>query len=820
MVHPAELVQVSKSFPGVHALDRVDLTLRAGTIHALVGENGAGKSTLINVLSGVLHPDAGEVRVAGRPVKFAGARAAHALGIVTVHQEVDLFPDLSATENVGLHQGLPSTLGCIDWARQRRRTAEALAAVGAAVAPGTPADDLTPAQRQLVELAAAVSQAARVLILDEPTSSLSAAESRTLFEHLRRFRQGGAAILYVSHRLDDVFALADEVTVLRDGRRVATLPIVETSPPQLIALMVGRDVPPAPERVSGETGPVRLRCDGLAAADGSFAGVSLEVRGGEVLGLYGLIGAGRSEWAQGLLGLRTLAAGRVEVDGKPVAPRGPGQMVRHGVAYVPEDRLREGLCRGLSVRLNAVLASLGRLGPFGWASRQREADQARAIVEQLSVRLRSVEQPVGSLSGGNQQKVVLGRWLQCEPGVLLLDEPTRGVDVGAKAEIHALVRRLAAGGRAVVLISSELPEVLALADRVGVFRGGRLVTTLDPRTAAPEDVAAAAMPTAREEERDAVTATRRGRRHALARHVRELALAAVVVLFFALLQGWTGDFVNGPNLRAIAADAALLGFCAVAATLVILGGGLDISLGSLMVLSAGVAGRLWEQGAALPLVVAAAVAVGAAGGFLNATLTLLGRVHPIVVTLGMMGVYRGLAQWWLGGNVLIDEPLRRGAHAVVLGVPVLAWLGLALFAGTWAVLTFTVPGRELVAMGSNPAAARRVGISQARVWLTAFTAQGALAGLAGLLYLAHGGALQPTDFEESTLSAIAAAVVGGVAITGGRGSVWGVALGCVFLASLGRVMFLGVSTEQQRALAGALMVGAVLLDTLWRRRAP
>jgi ABC-type sugar transport system ATPase subunit/ribose/xylose/arabinose/galactoside ABC-type transport system permease subunit len=828
----AQLVGISKSFPGVTALADVDLTLRPGSIHALVGENGAGKSTLINILSGVLPPDRGEIRVAGQPVHLRDAHSARRLGIVTVHQEVDLFPDLTIAENIGLEQGLAANrLGWINWREQRRRAQAALESVGEELSTETLAGVLSPAQRQLVEVAAAVSQQARVLILDEPTSSLSAAEAEVLFGHLRRFRAQGAAILYVSHRLEELFALADEATVLRDGRRVWTGPVAETSPQHLIAQMVGRAVTASGPSARTQPGAVRLRCQGLTAADGSFQDITLEVRVNEVLGLYGLVGAGRSEWAQALFGLRGLASGEVWLNGQRVRPRGPRQMVRRGLAYVPEDRLRQGLCRGLSVRANAVLASLRELARGLWLSRTAESRYARSTVERLAVRLSSIEQPVGTLSGGNQQKVVLGRWLGRDPGVIVLDEPTRGVDVGAKAEIHALIRRLAGEGRAVVFISSDLHEVLAQCDRVGVFREGRLVTIRDAHSATAEEVAAAAVPGGVIDVgagfQPAQTSGQVGNLPPRAEAqqlnvggiVREAALLLVLLALFAFLQAQTGEFLQAGNLRNLATEAALLSFCAVGATLVILAGGIDISLGALMALSAGVAGRLWEHGHSAALVLPLAVLVGGAGGLLNAGLSLLGRIHPIVVTLGTMSVYRGLTLWWIEQDVQVAGDVRRWVVRPLLGLPLVVWGAMALLALAWLFLSRTVWGREVYALGSNPTAAHRVGVERGRVWLMAFTLQGMLAGLAGFLCLARSGGLQPTDYDDRTLAAIAAAVVGGVAITGGRGTVWGVALGCLFLVSLGPAgIYLRVAPEWQRALVGGVMAVAVVLDTLWRRR--
>jgi ABC-type sugar transport system ATPase subunit/ribose/xylose/arabinose/galactoside ABC-type transport system permease subunit len=819
-MHPlVELAAISKTFPGF-SLRQVDLALHPGRIHALVGENGAGKSTLLNILAGLLQPDEGEVRVAGKPVHLRDARDAWAAGIVTMHQEVDLFADLSVMENVALQQGLRGKLlGWIDWREQRRRTTAALQAVGDPVAPDTPASELTPAQRQLVEIAGAVSRSARVLVLDEPTSSLSAAETERLFDHLRRFRAQGGAILYVSHRLEEVFALADEITVLRDGKRVWTGPAAETSREQLIRHMVGRAIS-ATTAVSRTPGAIRLACRGLTAADGSFRDVTLDVHGGEVLGLYGLVGAGRSEWAQAVFGLHRLASGELQIDGHQVSPVSPGQMTRQGVAYVPEDRLRQGLCRGLSVRINAVLASLRRLATFGWLPHSREVRRAEAITAQLAVRCSSLEQCAGTLSGGNQQKVVLGRWLDRDPAVLILDEPTRGVDVGAREEIYALVRRLADEGRAVVLISSDLPEVMTQSDRIGTFREGRLVAIHSAATTSAEEVVATAFPTAASERETQARSARIHAHHRVIRFLRQGGgLALFVAVFFVSLHLITGRFLQPDSVRSLVTDAALLGFCATGAMLVLLAGGLDISLGALMALSAGVAGQLWERGAPLAAVLLTAVAVGATGGAVNALLSVVGRVHPIVITLGTLSAYRGLTLWWLGRDVQIDWDQRDWFVASLGGLPLVAWLGLALLVLAWLGLNFTVAGRQLYALGSNPAAAHRVGIERSRVWLIAFALQGALVGLAGLLFLARSGALQPTSFEEMTLGAIAAAVVGGVAVTGGRGSVWGVALGCLFLVSLERAsIFLGISPRWQQSLVGIVLLAAVLIDALGRGR--
>jgi ABC-type sugar transport system ATPase subunit/ribose/xylose/arabinose/galactoside ABC-type transport system permease subunit len=830
-----QLCNVSKSFPGVKALAEVSLDLYPGTVHALLGENGAGKSTLINILSGVLQPDAGEFCVHGRPVKPADARAARALGIATVYQEADLFPDLTVAENVALEHAWPRRSGLIDWSALRRTTRQALHTLGCSLDPDRPASTLTAAERQLVGIAAALAQAGSVLILDEPTSSLSRAETQTLFEHLRRYRSAGGVILYVSHRLEEVFQLADVVTVLRDGRRIWSGPLTETTPERLIALMVGREMVmtsgvPASQRANRADAPVRLACQGLTAADGSFQDVSLEARAGEVLGLYGLIGAGRSEWAQTVFGLRAVSAGTVIVDGKAGLLHSPGEAARHGLAYLPEDRLRLGLCAGLSVRANAVLAALRRLSVGPFVTVRKETRRTRALVEQLSVRLRSLLQPAGTLSGGNQQKVILGRWLACEPTTLILDEPTRGVDVGAKAEIHELLRRLADSGRAVILISSDLPEILAHSDRVGIFRRGRLVEMLETRHATAEQVAAAALPigpdgVGRSREPSGTGggagAPRLGAPTSKTAWLREAGLLAVVILLAAVLAWRTDTFWQPGTLRDVGENAALLTLCGLASALVILTGAIDISFGSMMALGAAVSACLMRLGISTPVAVLAGLATATAAGGLNAILTLLGRVHPIVVTLGTMSVYRGLTQLLIASQAIHEVPagFRAPWQAAPLGVPAAVWMALAAVALTWFLLGWTGPGRQVIALGSNAAAARRTGIHPARVWLAVFSLQGLIAGVAGLLALALAGHLQSTDFEEKTLEAIGVAVVGGIAITGGRGSVWGICAAALLFRVLEKGwVLLNISGYWQRTIVGSLLLLAILGDQLWRHR--
>ena len=480
---------ITKSFSGVHALRDVTLDVHLGEIHALVGENGAGKSTLSKVLFGVYAPDAGEVLVDGRP-RHGGAAASAAQGIAMVHQELTVIPSLSVGENVLM--GIEPAHG---WFIDRRRlTALArtyLERVGLDVDPRRPAATLSVSGQQLVEIARALAQDARIIILDEPTSSLGPEDARRLVGLMRELRDGGHGIVLISHDLTEVLEVADRVTVLRDGRLVASDRASAFDEDALIRNMIGSDVSAVYERGDrsaqriAPNGPA-LRVDGLAAPGGVSA--SLQVAPGEVLGVAGLVGSGRSELLAAIFGATRATAGAMELFGEPYRPRRPGDAIRAGIGLVPENRKEQGLSLDHSIQHNFELAALDALSRGPWVSRARGAELYAAYAKRLRIKAPDPGAPVATLSGGNQQKVVLGRVLATGPRVLLLDEPTRGIDVGAKAEVHRLIRELAESGLAIVMVSSVLQELLLTCDRIVVMRGGRTVGELDAASADEESV--------------------------------------------------------------------------------------------------------------------------------------------------------------------------------------------------------------------------------------------------------------------------------------------------------------------------------------------
>jgi ribose transport system ATP-binding protein len=480
-----EVVDVSKRFAGILALDRVSLTLRAGTVHALVGENGAGKSTLIKVITGVYRPDGGTVRYRGEPVAFAAPRDAQSAGISTIYQELNLVPQMSVARNLFLGREPLGRLRLIDFAAMHRQARDLLARYGVTVDVRRTLGELGLGIQQMVAVARAVSTDARVVVMDEPTSSLEPREVDRLVEVIEVLRADGVAVLYVTHKLDEVFRLCQEVTVLRDGHRVHTGAVADTHRLALVATMLGRRADEVRahgltsfgESHTARRGEAVLRATGLTRRH-ALHGVSVDVHPGEVVGLAGLLGSGRSETARAVFGIDPLDGGTISVGGHPARRWSPAAAIAAGVGLVSEDRKAEGIIGDLSVRDNIVLAALPGLTRGGFVSDRRCDEVVEAFVRRLRIKISSPQQKVRDLSGGNQQKVLLARMLCLHPKVLLLDEPTRGIDVGAKAEIQALIEELAAAGLGVVLISSELEEIVEGADRVLVLHDGALVGVL------------------------------------------------------------------------------------------------------------------------------------------------------------------------------------------------------------------------------------------------------------------------------------------------------------------------------------------------------
>ena len=477
---------ITKSYEGVRALQGVSFDLHAGEVHALVGENGAGKSTLIKVITGAVAPDAGTLFVAGQPVPHMTPAISRALGIAAIYQQPALFPHLTVAENIALALERGPAWRRVDWRARARLAADLLSRVGASIGPDRLVETLSMPEQQMVEIAKALGADAKVLIMDEPTASLTERETEHLFGVIERLRSGGAGIIYISHRLEEIVTVADRITVLRDGETVATVARADVGRADLIRLMVGRELASVFPKRTVTIGDVALELRGVTHRASGLRNVSLTVRRGEILGLAGLVGSGRTELAEVIFGLRPADEGQILIGGQPRIVRSPQDAIESGIAYVPEDRRQHGVVLEMSVAANASLANLAGVSRAGLIDVASERRAARGYVEDLRIKAASIDADVGSLSGGNQQKVALARWLETHPTLLILDEPTQGVDVGSKAEIHELMGRLAERGVAILMISSEMPEILGMSDRIAVMQAGRLAGTL-PRAECTQD---------------------------------------------------------------------------------------------------------------------------------------------------------------------------------------------------------------------------------------------------------------------------------------------------------------------------------------------
>jgi inositol transport system ATP-binding protein len=485
---------LSKSFPGVRALDDVSLDIEAGMVHAVTGENGAGKSTLMRILAGLQTPDSGEILFQGRPIRLRNPHEALRMGIAMIHQELLPFRDLTVAENIWMGQEPTRWLpGWLDKPAMNREAGRLLERLGAALSPVTKMRELGVAETQMVEIAKALACRAEVMIMDEPSSALSEREVAALFEAIGDLKRRGVAVIYISHKMDEIFRVSDTVTVLRDGRHVATAETGEMDESRLIAWMVGRPLDAAPPKGAVEGGDVALEVRGLSKA-GGFRQVSFAVRRGEILGIAGLMGAGRTSLVSAISGLAPAESGEIRVGGQVVRIRTPRDAIANGIAFVSEDRKEYGLVPTMSVKHNITLASLSRCCRGWFLDKRAENRIASGQIRAFSIRVSSLDRKATFLSGGNQQKVVIAKALLTEPAILILDEPTRGIDIGAKAEIYGMVRRLARDGMAILMVSSEMAEVLTLSDRILIMREGQIAAELSAEHATQEGIMKWAMP--------------------------------------------------------------------------------------------------------------------------------------------------------------------------------------------------------------------------------------------------------------------------------------------------------------------------------------
>jgi ribose transport system ATP-binding protein len=807
-------------------------------VHALVGENGAGKSTLMKILAGVLSADSGEMTLGGSRLQPRNPGEAREAGISIIYQEFNLLPELTVAQNIYLGREPVGRFGVVNKAGLEKAASDLLERFQLEVDPGERVYRLSVAERQIVEIAKALSFRADLLIMDEPTSSLTTSEIERLFGIINTLKGQGVAIIYVSHRLDEVFEIADRVSVLKDGRLMGTLNVAESSKPELIRLMVGRPL--------GETFPPKGEIGGeeaLVVKDVSkgdvLDDVSFVLSYGEIVGLAGLVGSGRTELAKVIFGTEVADSGTVLLDGQELDRGNPKASVRRGLSLVPEDRMAEGLMLNLTVRHNVALASLGRRQRFGFVQRGLETKIINTLVGDLNIHTPSLEQQVAYLSGGNQQKVALAKWLATDAGVVIFDEPTRGIDVATKVELYGLIRRLADMGKAILMISSELTEIIGLSDRILVMSEGRIVGELSaeqateeniltmaygldeptsPATSAPPGEAAPAAIPSRVLGQIRSPFSRLPRVRSAVKSIVASGNLPVLIVYMILAGLLVVGSVLAPtfsrwiNLENIMRQATALAIVGLGQTLLMISGGVDLSVSAVITLVVLVGASIMQgQDTMMVPAVVAGLAVGLAMGLVNAFTVIKLRVQPFIATLGTMVIGRGIALAYTKTPVGRMAPsylfLSQG-KIWVIPVP-LVILVITLALGMF-LLRRTRLGTYFYAIGGNAEVARSAGISVNRTRLISYVICSLAAAASGLYLLSRMGVGDPSVGPGYEFDSLTATVVGGTSFAGGIGGVVGTMGGVLMIGVLSNLLnLLNVSTWYQQIAKGLIIIVAV-----------
>jgi ribose transport system ATP-binding protein len=809
------LRNIRKTYPGVIALDDVTFEVVHGEIHALVGENGAGKSTLMAVASGATRPDSGRVAIGGRELTDAKPSSAQEAGLAVVYQHPALLLDLTVVENLMLAMPeplLPRFSAAVPWA------VEVLAAVDCDVDPRERVSELSVAQRHLVEIAKALAMNASVLVLDEPTEPLTDVEIDMLLGKLAKLRDAGRAIVYISHRIPEVKRIADRLTVLRDGAVRGTFTAADVSEDEIVSLIVGRSIEstfPAKRHENGTQPPPVLEVTGFTAA--GLDAISLTASRGEIIGLAGVEGNGQKEFIRALAGLGRDVSGEVRIDGQKRSLRSPVQARAAGVSYTPGDRRNEGLFMALPVRENATVLALNQTSRAGVVRPAVENRLAQGLVEELAIKTPSLSTGIGTLSGGNQQKVLLGRSLLSEPRVLLADEPTQGVDAGARVEIYRILREVADSGRAVIVLSSDAIELAGLCDRVLVFSRGAVVKELAGEIT-EEGITEAAVTSTNLRTRVAGVLQAGGnlRRAAAGDYLPSLVLAVAVLALWAYTGGTNSRFFSGVNFTGMLFMTAGLAFVAFGQLLVLMTGGIDLSVGPLAGVLVAVTSFCMTDGlgvGGLALAILAMLGVGILVGTANVLLFRGTRMNPVVATLVTYTVLEGV------GLLLRPEPAGTINQTISLDIQRnIWWIPIAFLVVVAVTLALELwlrrsrGGLAIRAVGSDEAVAQRLGVRPNRVYAAAYVGCSVFVVAGSLLLAVQVGIGDPSSGSDFTFQSITAIVLGGAAITGGRGSFVGALLGALLLESIiSATAFLNLNGSWQDYLTGGLTIFAAAI---------
>jgi ribose transport system ATP-binding protein len=812
-----EVFGVEKAFASGRVLRRVSLSCRSGEVRALLGENGAGKSTLVKIISGAIKADAGEVRLDGEATAFAGPLDALRQGVGVVYQELTLFDNLSIADNLFIGSEPTGPLGFIRATELLAIAEQRLQAIDLPQSPTDPIDRLTIAERHLLEFARATSRRLRVLILDEPTSALGPRESAALFKLMRLLKEQGLALLYISHRLDEVLSVCDAVTVLKDGVAVFDGPIAGLTEQDLIEHMLGRSLAARTRTAWVETAPVGSALLAIEDLTGSnFSGISFSVGRGEILGLTGLIGCGALEVLETLVAVRQPRAGRILLEGAAMSFHNPGEAAHTGVLFAPEDRKRDGLALSRTARENVSMGVLDRLQKGGVIARARETEVVERAARQASLAPALLDRECKRLSGGQQQKVMLARCLAGKPRLLVLAEPTRGVDVGARDEIHAILRSLAAEGMTIIVVSSDTQEIVDLCGRVIVFDRGRMAGELHGSEITREGLISASARAAAVARRRGPPASRKRRGTPQLEEIGvPIAALLVTLVVFAVS---ARHFLTLQNLDGLEHQLVLLGLASLGQMVVILSGGIDLAVGAVVSITNMLSAYLLLTTDAT-IAVSATLALGALVGFTNATLVHL-KFPPFLATYAVSLILVGLSLAEFGQSVgPVPQSFWTLATARLGPIPVATLAVAILFVFAWIISKRTAIGRHLFAFGRDPESARLIGVRPFRLLLIAYLASGLLAAAGGLFLSARVGAGLPRSGLGVELDAIAAVVLGGASLFGGHISVVGTLAGVLVLTLIAN----GFNLIQVDPFYSGMLRGAIMLAIVgfWaaRRRA-
>ena len=831
---------ISKRFPGILAIDRVDFDVRLGEVHVLFGENGAGKSTLINVVAGTFPPDAGQFRFGGEDIHHLTPHRARSIGISPVFQEFSLVPSLTVEDNLFLGREL-SVGGILRAGRMKQQARELIAKLGFDLDPLRRVEDLSRAHQQMAEIAKALLGEVRLLILDEPTASLTERETRRLFDLVADLKSQGIGVIYVSHRVREIRALADRITVLRDGRLVKTLNAAGVTDSELIELMTGRKIDILFPTIIHKPGRIALDAENLSVT-GSVHGVNFRARAGEITGVAGLVGCGKSEVIRAIYGLEPLTDGTVRLNDMPYDDPSPRASLKRGLAYFPANRVTEGLALSRTVRENASMAALDlqRFARFGVLNVAAERSAILPIMERLKLRPPDIERAAGDLSGGNRQKAMLGRALIRDLSVFLFDEPTVGIDVGAKVEVYEFMKQLVEDGAAVVIVSSELPEVLSLSNRLYVMLRGRIVAELagEEKTernvlasffgdeCAPAEIVQMSAPAALDPPKDD-TIARLGR---LIGRVGLLPL--LLVLLVVVMAAVMPNFYGFINILNILRTTSFLAIVSCGQALVLIAGGFDLSVGSTIALASVIVAKTmaWsvfaypgQTATAIALGILAGLGSGFIVGLVNGVCVARLKISGFIVTLGTMSTTLGVALMITNGIPVYGMPrpfVAQFGRAQWFYLPSAVYIALAIIVLISFMQRRTLLGRYIYAIGGNPEAAVVSGVSIQPYQVAIYIISGVLAAGTGLLLTAQVGSGQASfGGNQMMLQSIAAAVIGGVSLRGGIGRIEMVAVSALFLTILANALNLQrIDSRLQPVFLGFIMIAAVALNEFSRRR--